>query len=561
MQTGRFRITRELGRGGMGIVYEATDPVIGRTVAVKTIRIDTSADTDFLLDRLFREARAAGALHHPNIVTIFDVGRDGDLAYIAMERVDGPSLEAFLQSDPKPSNAVVMDILRQAADALDHAHETGVVHRDIKPANIMLHKGKTVKIADVGIAKVQDTSKSSHIMGTPKYMSPEHITGKPVDGRSDQFALAAIAFKMLTGELPFPGEDVGVLVYQIAHGERPAATQVNPMLRSAVDPVLRRALATDPNDRYRTCSEFAAALADALTGSTTESMQVPSTPASPPPAVPPARSKAPLVYIGVGLVIAVAGWLVYSAVSGTKSKPGANSQQPAVKSLQAGDARTGPKDKLTYVWIAPGAFSMGCPDDDTQCSDDELPSHNVTLTKGFWIGQTEVTQEAYEQVTGTNPSNFRGKKLPVENVTWNMAQAYCRAVDMRLPSEAEWEFAAHGGNPSARYATLNSVGWHKGNSDAKTHEVAQKLKNGYGLYDMLGNVWEWTADFYDDKYYATDPPPNHWIDPSGPASGTSHALAGGSWFDDPTGVRASARFACLLDYRDNKIGFRCAGNQ
>src|ERR1039457_6402982 len=267
-QIGRVQSARELGRGGMGIVYEASDPVIGRTVAVKTIRVDTSAGTEFLLDRLFREARSAGALAHPGIVVIFDVGRDGDLAYIAMERVDGPTLESLLESNRTPSHAFILDILRQTADALDHAHESRIVHRDIKPANIMLHKGKTVKVTDFGIAKIQDTQhKSSQIMGTPKYMSPEHITAQPVDGRSDQFALGVIAFQLLTGTMPFTGDDLGTLVYQIVHGKRPLATQSNPKLRAGVDQVLQRVLAKDPKDRYPTCAEFVAALGAAMTRS------------------------------------------------------------------------------------------------------------------------------------------------------------------------------------------------------------------------------------------------------------------------------------------------------
>jgi serine/threonine protein kinase len=308
-QIGRFQITRELGRGGMGIVYEAKDPLLGRTVAVKTIRVDTAAETAFLLDRLFREARAAGALKHPGIVIIFDVGRDGDLAYIAMERVDGPTLEELLESQPMPPHAVTLDILRQTADALDHAHESRIVHRDIKPANIMLDKGKTVKVTDFGIAKIQDTQyKSSQIMGTAKYMSPEHITGKPVDGRSDQFALGVMAFKMLTGEMPFPGDDA--VGYQIVHEERPLATRSNPKLRAGVDQVLQRVLAKDPKDRYPTCAEFVAALSTALTGTQPEPIPIP-TPAPapepgppPPPPAAPRRSKAPLWY-AAGAVAAV----------------------------------------------------------------------------------------------------------------------------------------------------------------------------------------------------------------------------------------------------------------
>jgi len=462
-QIGRFQITRELERGGMGIVYETVDPVIGRTVAVKTIRIEASPDSGFLLERLFREARSAGGLAHPGIVIIFDVGRDGDVAYIAMERVDGPTLEARLASNPTPSHPVLLDILRQTAAALDHAHENGIVHRDIKPANIMLHKGKVVKVTDFGIAKIQDTqhhTRTGMILGTLAYMSPEQITAKPVDGRSDQFSLAVLAFRMLTGGMPFRGEDPGSLVHQIVYEERPSATKANPKLPSVADQVLQRALAKHPKDRYRSCGEFVAALDAALKAEPRLKMPDP-IPLPAPRHTPAQPPRTPRLYVA--------------------SAPPIESAGPKL-----GDIKVNPKDGLRYVWIPPGTFIMGCSPGDDECYDDEKPPHQVTITKGFWIGQTEVTQEAYQRVIGANPSHFRGDELPVENVNWNEARAYCVAVGMRLPTEAEWEYAARGGNASARYGSLDAVAWYRGNSGGKTHLVGQKQKNAYGLYDMPG---------------------------------------------------------------------------
>jgi formylglycine-generating enzyme required for sulfatase activity len=216
--------------------------------------------------------------------------------------------------------------------------------------------------------------------------------------------------------------------------------------------------------------------------------------------------------------------------------------------------RTNPKDGLTYVWIPPGTFTMGCSAGDGECNDSEKPAHQVTITRGFWIGQTPVTQEAYERVTGTNPSRFRGARLPGEGVTWEEARAYCEAVGMRLPTEAEWEYAARGGDAAARYGPVDVVAWHRGNSDAKTHEVGQKQANGFGLYDMLGNVWEWVADWY-ERYHA-----GPVSDPRGPLSGTSRVLRGGSWYDDPRLARASYRLRIGPENRFHYIGLRCAGD-
>jgi tRNA A-37 threonylcarbamoyl transferase component Bud32 len=266
---GRYLVTGELGRGAMGIVYEAIDPLIGRKVAVKVIHLQAFADAGearFLRDRLFREARSAGALSHPGIVIVFDVGQEGDLAFIAMERVEGVSLYQVLASGRKIPRAEAFEILRQAAAALDYAHRNGVVHRDIKPANIMLDKGVTVKVADFGIAKITSTEHhtvTGMVMGTPSYMSPEQIEALPADGRSDQFSLAVVAYELLTGRRPFHSDSLATLAHMIVFAERPSARTLNPSLPPDVDMVFHRSLARLPTDRYPTCSDFVWALEEA----------------------------------------------------------------------------------------------------------------------------------------------------------------------------------------------------------------------------------------------------------------------------------------------------------
>ena len=260
---GRYELGRELGRGGMGIVFEAHDPLIGRTVALKTIRLEgyrTPAEREWLRQHLFREARSAGALSHPNLVIIHDSGVEGDLAFIAMERLDGPTLQQRLAAGKRLDREEALASLRQAADALDYAHQAGVVHRDIKPSNIMFHHaatGATVKITDFGIAKIAGAelpTRTGMPMGTPNYMSPEQIQGQPVDGRSDQFSLAVVAFEMLTARKPFPAESVVAVVHEIVYGERPSARAVVPDFPAGVDEVFERGLAKDSQDRYRTCA-------------------------------------------------------------------------------------------------------------------------------------------------------------------------------------------------------------------------------------------------------------------------------------------------------------------
>jgi sulfatase modifying factor 1 len=214
-----------------------------------------------------------------------------------------------------------------------------------------------------------------------------------------------------------------------------------------------------------------------------------------------------------------------------------------------------PKDGLTYVWVPPGAFAMGCSSGDSGCAADERPTHQVTVAKGFWIGQTEVTQTAFERVGGTNPSYFRGPLLPVTNIDLNQAQDYCQAVGMRLPTEAEWEYAARGGNSAAGYGTLDAIAWMSDNSGGNTHPVAQKRSNGFGLYDVLGNVWEFVSDWYDRGYYGSSPS----LDPHGPVIGSYRVVRGGSVLDRAGILRVSVRGRYEPGYRTTNYGFRCGG--
>jgi serine/threonine protein kinase len=266
---GRYNVLEQVGKGGMGVVYRAADPMIGRTVAIKTIRLDSAVEAQRpeLRARLLRESQAGGQLTHPNIVAVYDVSEEGDVAYIVMEFVLGRTLEQALAADPRVrSTDEAQRIVEECAAALDYAHSRGVVHRDIKPANIMLQPDGMVKIADFGIAKAAQFSAmtaSSVSIGSPHYMSPEQWRGEAVTGRADQYALAAVAYTLLTGQRLFESETVASLAAQALYQEPTAATSLNATLDSAVDSVFRKALSKNPDARYPTCGEFAVALRDA----------------------------------------------------------------------------------------------------------------------------------------------------------------------------------------------------------------------------------------------------------------------------------------------------------
>jgi len=262
---GRYKIVRELGRGAMGVVYLATDPTIGRPVAIKTIRLGEVSNAEErarLRERLFREARSAGVLSHPGIVTIYDMESQDDLAYIAMEYVNGPTLDQLLSGPPLGPERM-FSILGQTAVALDYAHQKGIVHRDIKPANIMVAEDGSVKITDFGIAKINTSEQftmTGTIVGTPHYMAPEQVQGLAVDGRADQFSLAVIVFEMLTGEKPFTGEQLTTVVYKIVAEEPALPHRLNSTLSQQISNVLRKALAKKPDARYPNCQKFVDAL-------------------------------------------------------------------------------------------------------------------------------------------------------------------------------------------------------------------------------------------------------------------------------------------------------------
>lgn len=305
---GRYELLEQVGKGGMGVVYRASDPTIGRTVAIKTIPLDEVERSAELRGRLLRESQAGGQLQHPNIVAIYDVSEQGNTAYVVMEFVAGRTLEQALAGAPSLFPAPeTLRIVEQCASALDYAHSRGVIHRDIKPANIMLEAAGIVKIADFGIARVaqfKPLTQSGMIVGSPHYMAPEQWKGEPPSGQTDQYALAAVAYALLTGHRPFESETMASLAAKALYQEPPPASAVNPSLGPSVDMALRKALSKNPEGRYETCAQFAGALRTAFE-------KPPSiAPVPRPPSPAPRRSLWPVAAVLAALaVLAGAAWL------------------------------------------------------------------------------------------------------------------------------------------------------------------------------------------------------------------------------------------------------------
>jgi eukaryotic-like serine/threonine-protein kinase len=258
---GRYEIISELGQGAMGIVYKARDPLIDRVVAIKTINLNQALDErEEYEGRFYQEARAAGRLSHHNIVTIYDVGKSGDVAYIAMEFLLGRELRDVLNERPLLPLAQVLDIVGQVAQGLAYAHEHGIIHRDVKPSNIMIVQDGHVKITDFGIARMASAAvrtQTGMVLGSPKYMSPEQVMGKLTDQRSDIFSLGIMLYEMLTGRAPFAGENVNAIMYQTLNAVPPPPSSLNSAVPEMLNFIVAKALAKKLDDRYQNARDLA----------------------------------------------------------------------------------------------------------------------------------------------------------------------------------------------------------------------------------------------------------------------------------------------------------------
>ena len=267
MNYGRYQIVKELGRGAMGIVYQAHDPEIGRSIAVKVLREDRMT-TEAFVQRFLKEARAIGRLSHPNIVTVYDIGQDRGTVYIAMEFLEGEPLDKVIERK-KFGFEEIVDLGLQMGEALHYAHQRGIVHRDVKPSNIIIQPTGRIKITDFGIAHIEDPTASiqtqaGEILGTPAYMSPQQATSQPLDGRSDLFSLGVILYELATGARPFLGKSLAAIFHSVTHDHPPPPADINPEVPLNLSQIIMKCLNKDPEERYATGEALAEDLKKSL---------------------------------------------------------------------------------------------------------------------------------------------------------------------------------------------------------------------------------------------------------------------------------------------------------
>ncbi len=643
-QIGPYKILAKLGEGGMGAVYKAEHTGLRRASALKLLPQHKAERSQRAVQRFLREARSAAALSHPNIVAVFYVGEADGWHFIDMEFVEGESLQDRLEREGKlgihDATAITIDIAR----ALAAAHAKGIVHRDVKPANVLVTKDGAVKVADFGLAKNVEsedtlvTVEGQGGLGTPSFMSPEQCDGLPLDGRSDIYSLGVTYYYLLTGDVPFKSDATGSVSYKHRSTPVPDPRDRVADVPDAAVQVIERAMAKKPEDRYQTCDEMAAALADVAAGRPARRSRVGLAKQRVGASVRQRPKAAAAALVGVmGLLFLLSALRSSTDAKQAPSPAVAGSDRShEVAEPRAGEVRINPKDGAEMVWIPAGEFLMGADKSDNErifdkfgwdkdwiekYAKDEAPKHKVKLD-GFWLYKYEVTVAQFQKfvdATGHkttaekegvgyhyNPDGNKWEKVsglswrypfekgvrarpdhPVVQMSWDDAQAYCRWAGTRLPTEAEWEYAARGGDTGLAGKAHHAFVW---GSDAPRRPVANMwdesaarkwpktslLKfpnyddgyaltapvgayapNGFGLFDMAGNVLEWCSDWYDEAYYAKSPAANL----TGPLYGKYRAVRGGAWDRAPDNLRVSNRGRSTPANRSSSFGFRCAGTR
>ena len=605
-----YRRGRLLGTGGMAQVFEARHLQLDRVVALKLLKAQVADDADFSL-RFLRESHAMAAVTHPNVVAIYDAGESDGLLYMALEYVPGGDLQRLLKRRGALPSDEALALIAGCARGLKAIAEAGLVHRDIKPQNIFLARDGQPKIGDLGLARSADGADrmtlTGNSWGTPVFMSPEQIRGiADIDTRTDVYALGATLFTLLTGAEPFSGPTAFVITHQVLSEPAPDPRTLNQTIPAAVAALIAKAMAKDRDQRYRNADELLEDLERARSGQRllhTAARPLEGAPPAAPPAAAPRRAAGALartpridpLMFKLGALVATVLLLYgvwYSLQGGIKPPaPGGRDQGwPAAqgsdqfgqwRDLEAGAARA------RFRFCPAGTFAMGSPQD--EAGRDELEvQHQVTISHGFWLMDSECTQALYAEITGRNPSRHQGPELPVEQVTWEEAGRFCVALNARyphlaarLPTEAEWEYACRAGGaaPFADGSAAEAQGWYAqgplreawrseprearaalarrvadGDPGLTTHPVRLLKPNRWGLYDMHGNVQEWCSDAWDGLAAYPEQPLS---DPLGVA-GRFSICRGGSWYLAPERARAAARGGRGPREASDDLGFRVA---
>jgi serine/threonine-protein kinase len=615
---GRYHLIEKLGEGGMAVIYKAFDTRLECEVAVKVIRMERLAPeiVNTTLKRFEREAKAVAQLTHPNIVKVSDYGEENGVPYLVMPYLAGGTLKQIL-GKPIPYMKAAR-LLAPVADALQYAHEHKVVHRDVKPSNILITESGAPMLTDFGIARILDLQEGQTLtgtgvgIGTPEYMAPEQWTGD-ITPAVDIYSLGVVFYELVTGHKPYTADTPAAVLLKQATEPLPRPSAFNPDLSERVEQVLFKAMAKKAEDRYQTMADFenaldqmrvesgahersdmkltqSAATADRLGTTDTFSTHLENITKERPqekeePKKPIAAKKNKTgIWIGLGTLVIIGffllignatNWFGGSATPVVTFPPLATEAPYTTEapSLGIGSTMISPIDGMEMVYVPAGEFIMGSRGGAGES--DEDPQHTVYLD-AYWIDKTEVTNTMYKQCVDegvcTIPDSlyshthisYYGDSIfadyPVIYVDWFQAKAYCEWAGRSLPTEAQWEKAARGEN-GATYPWRNSspdstlANYNDNIGDTTEVGMYEAGASPYGALDMAGNVYEWTADWYEADYYYSN---NSQSNPSGPVNGVYRVLRDGSWYSSGFDIRSANRNADDPADSYREIGFRCA---
>ena len=671
---GGCRLVEELGAGGYGVTWKAVISSAGveQTVVCKLLKENLRNDTD-ATEEVRRVFELTQRLNHTYICPIKAIGEDPVHGiFLVMAYAGGETLRKWFSRQPGYENGLSMDmvkpILEKIADALDTIHRNEVLHRDVKPENIIFSdsgKNAVPWLIDFGIAAKIHTEESNMTTGrsransgTAPYMAPEQHLSRQQDARTDQYALAVMAYEFLTGQVPFPGNRDEALALKML------ALPEHDRLSARMYAVLSKALNREMDQRFVTCTEFVNALSAASELAPAAKDELPDVDAMAEKIYqeekkrqdekiaqlakekakreaerllarqqkerdreekrrqkaalkdqkkaerlaharlrkeqnggrPPLFNRRNFLLGGLGTAAALGVWRMTQYEE--EAFPGLESPLPAPESplnnyspapldpsengilgrfpfgTAAGERKVWQVDGIYYAfrWCPAGTFTMGSPSSESGRYGDEGPQHSVTLTRGFWMLETEVTEEMWHHVMSARvatqaakeigpvaaPSWKKGPDHPKVEVHWMECDEFCRKLSSQLgqtvslPTEAQWEYACRAGTTGAYAGDLGEMGWYDRKGGRGTHPVGQKKPNAWGLYDMHGNVWEWCQDWYDEDYYTESPT----SDPCNEDSGSSRVYRGGSWGDDAQYCRSAYRDWVTPDDVFIIVGFR-----
>jgi formylglycine-generating enzyme required for sulfatase activity/tRNA A-37 threonylcarbamoyl transferase component Bud32 len=492
----------------MGFVFRAEDEVLRRPVALKVMRQEIAAQPT-ARQRFLREGRAAAAIKSDYVITIYDVGEENGVVFLAMEFLAGQNLDDWLKTRPTPPSG--QDILWVAKDILKGlvaAHEKGLIHRDIKPANLWVEaETNRIKLLDFGLTRggnsEKDLTRPGQVLGTPNYMAPEQARALPVDGRADLFSLGVVLYRMITGKSPFVRAEMMATLFAVTVEPVPSVASLGTDVPDALGRLIDQLLAKGADDRPQGAKAALAVVleverqlrAGQSAPPTATRPEAPQPPSQPPESVqndptpwsgsaarvlldeeetdlvPVRKSNARWILAGMAVTVVLA--LLVAFVVSRKGDPErgkdatSNGEPPpgevmepfefVIDDVKKKETRwvlkldIGNGEKMEFVRIDKGRFRMGAPDGENEASENEKPQRVVEFDRGFYLGKYEVTQTQYRAVTGKTPSKFKGDQLPVENVSWIDANEFCNILSDRikrktvLPSEAQWEYACRAG--------------------------------------------------------------------------------------------------------------------